>query len=171
MWTGPSVLYHLKCLFSVLSCSSWRLSWGRGGKTSWVIIITRGRKGGQQQQLISSISQPLSPPGLNSFAPPLSSRAHSLMSHVRGWHLPFYRLLPTGPTLCQMNSKQAQLQLMGWIGSLQNIRSACKQHTFSWGLMLLEMLSALRTLSWCLDGWKTRQQLDERACCVEEVKV
>lgn len=48
------------------------------------------------------------------------------MSDVRGWHLPFLGLLPTGLAPCQINSKQAQLQLMGWIGSLS---SFCLQKT------------------------------------------
>lgn len=40
------------------------------------------------------------------------------MSDVRGRHLPFRCLLPTDLTLLQMKSKQAQLQLIGSIGSL-----------------------------------------------------
>lgn len=78
------------------------------------------------------------------------------MSHVRGWHLPFYRLLPTGPTLRQMNSKQAQLQLMGWIGSLPSV---CWGKTSAHLLLRFDAAGdAFGSLDSerCLDGWKTR---------------
>lgn len=80
---------------------------------------------------------------LNSFAPPVPLDPQSIMSDVIGRHLPFRYLLPTSLAPRQMNSKHAQLQLMGWIGSLssswvrENICSH-RKHTVPWGLCIGE---------------------------------
>lgn len=118
------VLYHLKCLFGVLSCSPRLLAWGSDGKTNWGIIITRARKGGQQQWILSPQScNPFSlwPKHLHL----LSSRPWSFMSDARGRHLPFRCLFPISLTPRQMKNKWAQLQLMGWIVSVSSF-SLCK---------------------------------------------
>lgn len=84
----PSVLYRLKCLFSVLSCST-------KGKTCRVILITRARKGGQRQQDLSHPSWSLFSLWPEAHLHLLSWKPQSLMSYVRGWHLPSNCLLPT----------------------------------------------------------------------------
>lgn len=106
---GLSVLYHLKCLFMVLSCSPWLLSWSNEGKTSWAIIITQTRKGGKKKEILSHPSCCWC--DLNSFAPPVLL---DLMSHVRGWHLPFHSLPRPDP---HASSNERKLDLMDWIGS------------------------------------------------------
>lgn len=106
---GLPVLYHLKCLFRVLSCSPWLLSWSNEGKTSWAIIITQTRKGGKKKEILSHPSCCWC--DLNSFAPPVLL---DLMSHVRGWHLPFHSLPRPDP---HASSNERKLDLMDWIGS------------------------------------------------------
>jgi len=50
------VFYQFQSLFRILPCSPWHPSWNSGSKTSRVIIITKARKGGQQQWNLSRSS-------------------------------------------------------------------------------------------------------------------
>lgn len=163
----PSVLYHLKCLFRVSSCSPWLPSWGSEGKTSWVIIITRTRKGGQRQWNLSHPSHRHC--DLNSFAPPLlpAPRPHVWCERMTP---PFsVAFLHTSPTPHQMNSKQVQLQLMGWLGSLSafppsgNIRPPCK-HTFSKRMHPMFSYNHLKINLFSFVSIIKYKDLDETAC-------
>lgn len=137
----PSVLSHLKCLFRFLSYGPQLLSWSSQGKTSSVITIASTRKGGQRQWNLSHPSRC----DLNPFAPPLL-----LAPEPHVWS---ERMTPPLPLLfwyglhsSSTETKQVQLRLMGWIGSLSSL---CLQNTSVYPTYTLspEASAQLRTRS------------------------